>query len=396
MWAMVSMAIERKVAHLEKWIVCAAAVVGLMIFCQVESSQGKCAFPAIFNFGDSNSDTGGFYAAFPAENPPYGMTFFHKPVGRSSDGRLVIDFIAQSFGLPFLSPYLQSLGSDFRHGANYASNAGTVLQPNTSQYVTGISPFYLGVQYREMLDFKVRVLDLLSEGKNLEYLPNPEVFSQGLYTLDIGQNDFTSKLGEIGIQGVKQFLPQVASQIGETVKALYKEGARTIFVANLAPIGCFPSFLTELPHNQSDLDGYGCMISYNNAVVDYNNLLREQLEEVRKVLPDASVIYVDSHAIKLEIFTNPTKHGFKYGTKACCGTGGDYNFSPEVFCSQSKTLNGIVVTASACSDPSGYVSWDGIHNTDAANIYIANEILSGKYFQPPFPLSKLCDLQPIG
>jgi hypothetical protein len=90
---------------------------------------------------------------------------------------------------------------------------------------------------------------------------------------------------------------------------LYGEGARTMFVANLAPIGCFPSFLTELPHNQSDLDSYGCMISYNSAVVDYNNLLREKLEEVRKVLPDASVIYVDSHAIKLEIFTNPTKHG---------------------------------------------------------------------------------------
>jgi len=163
MWVIESM-IERKIFHVEKWIVCAAAVVGLMIFCQVESSQGKCAFPAIFNFGDSNSDTGGFYAAFPAESPPYGMTFFNKPASHASDGRLAVDFLAQAFGLPFLSPYLQSLGSDFRHGANYASDAGTVLQPNTSLYVTGISPFYLAVQYNQMLDFKVRVLDLLSKG----------------------------------------------------------------------------------------------------------------------------------------------------------------------------------------------------------------------------------------
>ena len=51
------------------------------------------------------------------------------------------------------------------------------------------------------------------------------------------------------------------------------------------------------------------MISYNNALVDHNNLLIEKLEEVQKVLTYASVIYVDSHAIKLEIFTNPTKHG---------------------------------------------------------------------------------------
>lgn len=53
----------------------------------------KCAFEAIFNFGDSNSDTGGFYAAFPAESLPYGMTYFRKPVGRATDGRLMIDFL---------------------------------------------------------------------------------------------------------------------------------------------------------------------------------------------------------------------------------------------------------------------------------------------------------------
>lgn len=388
-----------RLAHFGRWVnVCcgAAAFVLLMVLSQVEGSKGKCEFPAIFNFGDSNSDTGGFYAAFPSEQPPYGMTYFHKPVGRASDGRLVIDFIAQAFGLPFLSPYLQSLGSDFRHGANYASDAGTVLKPNTSLYVTGISPFYLGVQYKEMKDFKVRVLDLLSKGKHLDYLPTPEVFSKALYFLDIGQNDFTSQLGWIGIEGVKKFLPDVAAQIGETVKELHAEGARKIFVANLAPIGCFPSFLTELPHNKSDLDIYGCMMSYNNAVVYYNDLLKAKLEEVRKVLPDASVIYVDSHAIKLEIYTNPKKHGFIYGTKACCGIGGEYNFSPERFCSQKTEINGTIVTAPFCSNPSEYVNWDGIHNTETANLYVAKEILSGKYFQPPFPLSTLCDLNPIG
>ena len=39
--------------------------------------------------------------------------------------------------------------------------------------------------------------------RKLEYLPNLEVFNQYVYTLDIGYNDFTSKLGEIGIEGVK-------------------------------------------------------------------------------------------------------------------------------------------------------------------------------------------------
>ena len=54
------------------------------------------------------------------------------------------------------------------------------------------------------------------------------------------------------------------------------------------------------------------------------------------------------------------------------------------------------MTATACSDPYNYVSWDGIHASEAANKIITKAILSGSYFDPSFPLSQLCDLQPIG
>ncbi|GMN43592.1 hypothetical protein TIFTF001_012801 [Ficus carica] len=55
-------------------------------------------YDAIFNFGDSISDTGNFLRsgaiAFPVIGKlPYGMTFFRRPTGRCSDGRLVVDFI---------------------------------------------------------------------------------------------------------------------------------------------------------------------------------------------------------------------------------------------------------------------------------------------------------------
>lgn len=53
----------------------------------------SCNFPAIFNFGDSNSDTGGLSASLIPTTPPYGETFFHMPAGRFCDGRLTIDFI---------------------------------------------------------------------------------------------------------------------------------------------------------------------------------------------------------------------------------------------------------------------------------------------------------------
>lgn len=71
---------------------------------------------------------------------------------------------AQSLGLPFLSPYLQSIGSDYRHGANYATLASTVLLPNTSLFVTGISPFSLAIQLNQMKQFKTKVNEVHEQG----------------------------------------------------------------------------------------------------------------------------------------------------------------------------------------------------------------------------------------
>ncbi|XP_049386349.1 GDSL esterase/lipase At4g01130 [Solanum stenotomum] len=355
----------------------------------------SCAFKAIFNFGDSNTDTGGFWAAFPAQAPPHGMTYFNKPVGRATDGRVVVDFLAQALDLPFLSPYLQSIGSDYKHGANFATLASTVRLPQTSLFVTGVSPFSLEIQLRQMKEFKVKVDELPRKGKS--NLPSPNIFGKSLYTFYIGQNDFTGNLARLGISGVKEFLPQVVSQIASTIKEIYALGGRTFWVLNLAPIGCYPAFLVQLPHNTSDIDQFGCLISYNNAVVDYNNMLKAALAKTRKDLSDANVVYVDTHTVLLELFQHPTSHGLRYGTKACCGYGGGlYNYNQQVFCGNTKQVNGKTVTAKACKDPQNYVSWDGIHATDAANKLTAYAILNGSYFDPPFPLHKYCDIQPIG
>ncbi|KAK8970141.1 GDSL esterase/lipase [Platanthera guangdongensis] len=365
----------------------------LLLFFIFFSADGRCIFPAIFNFGDSNSDTGGFWAAFPAQRPPYGMTYFKKPAGRASDGRAAIDFLAQALGLPFLSPYLQSIGSNFSHGANFATAASTVLLPNTSLFVTGISPFSLAIQLNQMKDLRRKVYEMSPP----DILPSKGAFEKALYTFDIGQNDFTSKLVAIGIKGVQQYLPQVADQIAWTIKDLYDNiGGRKFMVFNLAPIGCFPAFLTLLPHNNSDLDVYGCLISYNNAVDDYNILLKETLRRIRSQLPNANVIYVDTNSVKLELSRHPRNYGLKYGTKSCCGSGGGaYNYDPLVFCGNTKEINGVNLTATACGDPQNYVSWDGIHATEAMNRIITRDVLRGSRFDPPFPLARLCDLNPI-
>ncbi|GFZ06135.1 GDSL-like Lipase/Acylhydrolase superfamily protein [Actinidia rufa] len=65
---------------------------------------GYC-YTSIISFGDSLADTGNLLRLLensssdqppPFSLPPYGKTYFHRPTGRFSDGRLVIDFIGKT------------------------------------------------------------------------------------------------------------------------------------------------------------------------------------------------------------------------------------------------------------------------------------------------------------
>lgn len=77
---------------------------------------------------------------------------------------VLFSLTAQALGFPFLSPYLQSIGTNYRHGANYATLASTVLLPNSSLFVGGLSPFALSIQFKQMKEFKARVDELHSSG----------------------------------------------------------------------------------------------------------------------------------------------------------------------------------------------------------------------------------------
>lgn len=65
-------------------------------------------YTSIIGFGDSLFDTGNLKQLNPQLGffyPPYGETFFHKPTGRASNGRLIIDFI----GNPSLHLLMETL-----------------------------------------------------------------------------------------------------------------------------------------------------------------------------------------------------------------------------------------------------------------------------------------------
>ena len=70
----------------------------LLVSCFLLAAGGAQRFEAMFNFGDSLADAGNLIAngvpdILATARLPYGQTYFGKPTGRCSDGRLVIDFI---------------------------------------------------------------------------------------------------------------------------------------------------------------------------------------------------------------------------------------------------------------------------------------------------------------
>ncbi|KAK7275644.1 hypothetical protein RIF29_16764 [Crotalaria pallida] len=132
----------------------------LSVTIAMQNSVKSCNFPAIFNFGASNSDTGGFAAAFIGLRPPFGETYFHRPAGRISDGRIILDFIAQNFGLPYLSAYLDSLGTNFSTGANFATLGSTIRPPGPN----ALSPFSLDVQFTQFKNFIPRTQFIKKQG----------------------------------------------------------------------------------------------------------------------------------------------------------------------------------------------------------------------------------------
>ncbi|KAH6767567.1 GDSL-like Lipase/Acylhydrolase superfamily protein [Perilla frutescens var. hirtella] len=105
----------------------------ILIVLLVRSKQASSAcFKSIISFGDSLADTGNLLHLSPPDSPPppYGETYFHLPTGRFSDGRLIIDFLAEAYGLPLVPPFYggKNLSSGgFDGGVNFAVAGSTAL-----------------------------------------------------------------------------------------------------------------------------------------------------------------------------------------------------------------------------------------------------------------------------
>ncbi|PON64264.1 Lipase [Parasponia andersonii] len=357
------------------------------------SQSRGCRFPAVYNFGDSNSDTGGRSAAFTRTHSPYGITFFGKPSGRLSDGHLMIDFMVDKLDLPYLHAYLDSIGSNFRYGANFATGGSTIQPINGRMFEARLSPFSLDIQLLQFQQFKSRTNELFSQGIKSEIkgsLPRPEDFSEALYTLDIGQNDLYDALRLMTLEQVQASISNITQKLASAVERLYQQGARKFWIHNTGPIGCLPVTVVYNPPKPEDMDDNGCLKSHNEVAQEFNRQLKERVSNLRSQLLDTVLTYVDIYAAKYKLISEAEKHGFTNPLGYCCGHYGSY----VVYCGMTTLVNGSEVYGASCTDPSEYISWDGMHYTHAANQWVANHILDGSFSDPPISITQACHKHP--
>ncbi|KAJ7956771.1 GDSL esterase/lipase [Quillaja saponaria] len=356
-------------------------------------ATNPCQFPAVFNFGDSNSDTGGLSAVFGQAPSPNGESYFLSPAGRYSDGRLIVDFIAKSVGLPYLSAYLDALGANFTHGANFATAGSTIRPQNTTMQQSGFSPISLNVQYNEFYDFHRRSQVVRKKGGIFEQLlPKDEDFSRALYTFDIGQNDLTSGyFSNMTTDQVKATIPDILLQFKNIVEWVYGEGGRNFWIHNTGPFGCLPYVIERLPVLAEQVDSAGCATPFNQVAQIFNQGLKEVVDQMREELPLAAITYVDVYSVKYSLISKAKKHGFEHSLRTCCGHGGRYNFNQQFGCGSRITVHGKeIFLGKSCKNPSGYIIWDGVHFTQSANKWIFEQIVDGSFSDPPIPLNLAC------
>ncbi|RZR85708.1 hypothetical protein BHM03_00012728 [Ensete ventricosum] len=344
-------------------------------------------YSSIFSFGDSLADTGNRLHSHrfdPVGRFPYGETFFHHPTGRYSDGRVMLDFIgnAQAIGLPMVRPYLAGThdGEGFRYGANFAVGGATALD-NEFFRSKGMEVSWTNDSLSVQLEWFKHLLPSLCS-RNCSYLMSDSLFWVG----EIGGNDYNHAFFQgRGVDEIKTFVPGVVSAIGSTIEfdgqELIKLGARTMIVPGNFPIGCVAIYLTtfQSARREDYESGTGCIEWLNQFSMYHNRLLLDELSQLRRRYPQATIIYANYYEAAMAIFRSPQEYGFgEFPLAACCGGGGPYNYNKSAKCGRD---------AGVCSSPSSQVSWDGIHMTEAAYKVIARGLL-GPYTIPS--ISRSC------
>uniref|UniRef100_A0ACD5ZJ19 Uncharacterized protein n=1 Tax=Avena sativa TaxID=4498 RepID=A0ACD5ZJ19_AVESA len=364
------------------------------------SAAAPRAITAIYNFGDSISDTGNFIR----EGAPVGMmartgglpygSAIGGATGRCSDGYLMIDFLATDLGLPLLSPYLDK-DADFTHGANFAVTGATALD-TASLAKMGVSMAHTNSSLAVQLQ---RFKDLMASTTKSSSETRERLASALVMVGEIGGNDYNyafaanrPRANESGLYSVGHMLtgaveslvlvPRVVKSITGAARELLDMGATRLVIPGNFPLGCVPSYLSAVDETDpAAYDGNGCLVGLNLFAQMHNVLLQQGVRELRRLYPSATIAYADYFSAYVRMLRGASKMGFdaKAAFRACCGAGGGaYNVDMDRMCGAPGTT--------VCARPDERLSWDGVHLTQHS-YKVMTELLYRRGFASPAPVT---------
>ncbi|XP_020868243.1 GDSL esterase/lipase At1g28640 [Arabidopsis lyrata subsp. lyrata] len=353
----------------------------------VASSEYRCRqYKSIISFGDSSADTGNYLHLSDVNHLPqsaflpYGETFFHPPSGRYSDGRLIIDFIAEFLGLPYVPYYFGSQNVSFDQGINFAVYGATALD-RAFLVEKGIEFDFTNVSLSVQINNFKQILPNLctSSSRDCREMLGDSLILMG----EIGVNDYNYPFFEgKSINEIKELVPLVIKAISSAIVDLIDLGGKTFLVPGNFPLGCYPAYLTLFQTTaEEDYDpSTGCLRWLNEFVEHHNEELKTELKRLQELYDHVNIIYADYYNSLFLLYQEPVKYGFRNRPlAACCGIGGQYNFTISEECGHREV--------SYCQNPSEYVNWDGYHLTEATHQKMAQVLLNGPYATPAFDWS---------
>ncbi|XVF81792.1 hypothetical protein PTKIN_Ptkin15bG0184900 [Pterospermum kingtungense] len=277
----------------------------------------KIDLPAIYVFGDSFVDAGNnnfldISEFMKTNHAPYGVDFEGKPTGRCTNGRTVVDFIAQVTGLPFPPPVLGLPKANKTiplTGINYASAFSGIVAvsrqkaqaPDVLNLIDQIDLFENTTKYQLQNQF--------SSKKRLD-----EHLSKSLFFINIATFDLSAWEGASWYYDLDAYTQLIIDEFSNYLKRLYQIGARKFLINNANPMGCQPfKIASEKPTTACDEDA-------NRRVRVYNTRLADLLKALQSTLPGSKFVLADLYKIFQDVYANPISYGFTDVKGICCAT----------------------------------------------------------------------------
>ncbi|XP_078170527.1 GDSL esterase/lipase APG-like [Carex rostrata] len=317
--------------------------------------------PAIITFGDSSVDVGNndyIHTIFKANFPPYGRDFTNRvATGRFCNGKLATDITAETLGFTtyppaYLSP--QASGKNLLIGANFASAA--------SGYFDGTALLSHAIPLSQQLEYykeyQAKLAQIVGSSKA------HGIITGSLYLVSAGASDYVQNY-YINPYLYKFYSPDDFANLligifQDFVQELYGCGARRIGVTSLPPLGCLPAAITLFGHGSN-----GCVTRINEDAKNFNKKLNYTVNSLGKQHPDLKIAVLDIYQPLYDLVANPTSQGFFEARKGCCGTGTVETTS--LLCNPKSV--------GTCANATGYVFWDSVHPSEAANQVLANSLI---------------------